>query len=220
MTVAASKKFAAIGEQVKFNIEARYFFGSPVARADVQYYIYRSRYYPWWWQDEDDSADFGMSSDDEESDGGYYGYGSDMVKEGEGVLDASGRLAVDFEVPQPGEKESWDYTYRLEAQVTDSSRRMIDGRASFTGTRGQIMANARTDRYVYFQGDTAKIVVTSDASVAPASVTLKFWSAGRRLRSRTKTAASTSATNRNSKSASFPRPGLTPTPEAKAATTT
>lgn len=178
VSVTASKKFAAVGEKVKFDVEARYFFGSPVTKADVQYYIYRSRYYPWWWHDEDDAADFGMTDGEEDSEGGGgYGYGEDMVKDGTGTLDANGHYSVEFEVPKPDEKESWDYTYRLEAQVTDSSRRTIEGKASFTGTRGQILANVRTDRYVYYQGDTAKIAVKTtdyEGRPMPANVTLKF----------------------------------------------
>jgi len=56
----------------------RHFFGEPVKQADVQYYVYRSRYYPWWWADEDDAAADETAG---EEDGGY-GYGNDMVKDG------------------------------------------------------------------------------------------------------------------------------------------
>src|SRR6185369_10225088 len=173
VTVTTGKKFAEVGEKVKFSIEARYFFGEPVKQADVQYYVYRSRYYPWWWADEDDSSSDDASSEDE----GGYGYGNDMVKDGQAVLNADGKLDVEFEVPRPDEKDSYDYTYRLEAQVTDSSRRTIEARASFIGTRGNIVANTRTDRYVYYEGDTAKIKVnTTDYEGRPLStgVTLKF----------------------------------------------
>jgi hypothetical protein len=74
-------------------------------------------------------------------------------------LDANGRLEVEFTVPPPDEKDPWDFTYRLEAQVTDSARRMIEGRASFVGTRGNVVATAQPERYVYYQGDTARIKV-------------------------------------------------------------
>lgn len=43
--VTGPKAFATAGESVRFSIDARYFFGSPVARADVKYYINRSRHY-------------------------------------------------------------------------------------------------------------------------------------------------------------------------------
>ncbi|HJZ68213.1 MAG TPA: MG2 domain-containing protein, partial [Blastocatellia bacterium] len=171
VTVTAPKKFAQVGEKVKFAIEARYFFGEPVKQADVQYYIYRSRYYPWWWADEEDAALDEAEAQDE------YGYGNDMVKDGQAVLNADGKLDVEFEVPKSDEKDSYDYTYRLEAQVTDQSRRTMEARASFVGTRGNVVANTRTDRYVYYQADTAKIQIrTSDYEGKPltAAVTLKF----------------------------------------------
>ncbi|MCW5971493.1 MAG: hypothetical protein KIT57_23540 [Blastocatellales bacterium] len=173
VTVKTPKQFVAVGEKTKFSIEANYFFGAPVANADVQYYIYRSRYYHWWWTPEDDGI--GAGEDDEES--GYYGYGNDMVKDGEARLDAQGRLEVEFTVPPPDAKAPRDYVYRLEAQVTDSSRRSIDGRASFVGTRGNIVAAADPERYVYYQGDTARIRVrTSDYEGKPlsAKVALQF----------------------------------------------
>jgi len=176
VNVTASKKFAPVGERTKFTVEARYFFGAPVANAEVKYYVYRSRYYYWWWRGEDEGDDLG-ADDEAEDGGGYYGYGNDMVKEGEGKLDAQGRLVIDFQVPPPDEKDPRDYTYRLEAQVTDASRRTIEGKASFVGTRGSIVASAQSERYVYYQGDNAKInIKTADYEGRPvaAKVTLKF----------------------------------------------
>lgn len=175
VTVTTPKKFVNVGEKTSFTVEAKYFFGAPVANAGVKYYIYRSRYYHPWWRSAEDAADF--VSEGEEESGEYYGYGNDMVEDGEAKLDAQGRVQIDFEVPQPDAKESADYTYRLEAQVTDSSRREIEGKTSFVGTRGNIVAFASTDRYVYNIGDTAKVKVrTSDYEGKPveAKVALKF----------------------------------------------
>src|SRR5207302_4998642 len=80
-------------------------------------------------------------------------------------------------VPSPGDQEEWDYTYRPEAEVTDASRRPEKSAASFTGTRGKTVDDAFPERYVYYQGDAAKIrVKTADYSGKPVSerVTLKF----------------------------------------------
>ncbi len=176
VTVKAPKQFIPVGEKTKFSVEAKYFFGEPVRNADVKYYIYRSRYYHWWWND-DDGDGIGASSEEDEGDNEYYGYGNDMVKEGEGKLDANGRLEIDFQVPNTDAKDPWDYTYRLEAQVTDSARRVIDGKASFVGTRGNVVAYAWPERYVYYQNDAARIKVkTADYEGRPVSakVTLKF----------------------------------------------
>ncbi|MGH9941528.1 MAG: alpha-2-macroglobulin family protein [Pyrinomonadaceae bacterium] len=179
VSVTTPQKFVPVGQQIQFNVSARYFFGAPVTRADVKYYIYRSRHYPYFFAAEPDPiADFGV---DEESDGGeggyYYGYGNSLVEEGEGKLDREGNLRINFDVPPPGEKDRWDYSYRLEAQVTDAARRTMQASASAVGTRGSVVADATTDRYVYYEGDTAKIKVrTSDYEGRPVSVPvgLKF----------------------------------------------
>ena len=179
VTVKGPKDFAAVGEKVRFTINANYFFGAPVTNADVHYYIYKQRYYHWWWGDEssdefDDAAGPENEGGDDE-DAGYYG--NDMVTEGEAEINSLGQAAVDFVVPAPEDKEEWDYSYRLEAEVTDASRREMQGAASFIGTRGKTVADAYPERYLYYQGDAAKIrVKTADYAGKPVAekVTLKF----------------------------------------------
>lgn len=174
VTVTTPKPFVAVGETTTYAVEGKYFFGAPLNGATVEYYIYRSRYYEPWWAEEDD----GIGKDDShEDDASGYGYDNDLVKNGEGRLDSSGKLNIDFTVPQPDPKQLWDYTYRLEAQVTDSSRRTNSASASFTGIRSNIVTKAEADKYVYFTGDTAKLRVrTSDYTGKPVSskVQLKF----------------------------------------------
>jgi uncharacterized protein YfaS (alpha-2-macroglobulin family) len=177
--VTGPKDFAAVGEKVKFGIGANYFFGAPVTNADVHYYIYKQRYYHWWWGDESsdefDDAAGPENEGDDENDEGYYG--SDLVTEGDAQINSKGEATVEFQVPAPEEKDEWDYSYRLEAQVTDASRREMKGSASFIGTRGKTVADAYPERYLYYQGDAAKIrIKTADYSGKPVSekVTLKF----------------------------------------------
>jgi len=173
VSVTAPKKFVAVGSTVKFSVEAKYFFGSPVTNADVQYYIYRSRYYHGWWGEEDEGEE-GEGEDESEY---YYGYGNDMVQDGEGSLNKQGRLEVEYTVPEPDENDPYDYTYRLEAQVTDAARRTIEGSASFVGTRGSVVANANPNRYVYAVGETARINVQTasyEGKPVAAQVTLEF----------------------------------------------
>ncbi len=177
VTVSAPGKFVQAGQKANFSIDAKYFFGAPVANAEVKYYIYRSRYYAWSYGNEDDSELTGEESDEEDQYSSYYGGGDDMVQESEGTLDARGHMNVDFQVPPPDEKDTSDYSYRLEAQVTDSARRTMDGAGSFVATRGTIVANANPERYVYHKGDVAKVVVnTSDYEGHPVatSVQLQF----------------------------------------------
>ncbi|HEX8336089.1 MAG TPA: MG2 domain-containing protein, partial [Pyrinomonadaceae bacterium] len=161
--VTTQQAFVRAGEAARFNVSAKYFFGSPVARASVKYYVYRSRYYGWWREGgEEEGDEFGADPTAEEGGGeGGSGYGDEMMLEGEGRLDAQGRLDVDFKVPPADPKEHWDYSYRLEAEVTDAARRSMSGSASLTGVRSNVVAYAYADRYVYNQGETARVNVTA-----------------------------------------------------------
>ncbi len=176
VTVRAADKFVVVNSKTKFTVEARYFFGAPVTRANVKYYVYRSRYYHWRGDDEEDD-DFGVTYEDENADDydSYGGYGDDMVSEGEGVLNKDGRLEIPFTVPATDAKQPFDFTYRLEAQVTDAARRANEGKASFIGTRGTITASAEAERYVYARGDIARIHIrTSDYENRPRAASLKL----------------------------------------------
>ncbi len=169
--VSTPKNFVAAGEKTKYTVEAKYFFGAPVKNADVKYYIYRSTYYPWWWANDDDETD---SEESDDSEGGY-GFGNDMVKEGEGRLNENGILEIPFDVPQPGKDETRDFSYRIEVTVTDSARREIEGKANFIGTRGNVVINAEAERYVYLVNDTARVKIkASDYDGKPVSTKVKL----------------------------------------------
>jgi alpha-2-macroglobulin len=174
VTVSAPGKFVQTGQKSNFSIDAKYFFGSPVANAEVKYYIYRSRYYAWHY-DNDDAEITGEDADEEDEYSQYYSGGDDLVEENEGSLDSRGHLNVDFQVPAADENDTNDYSYRLEAQVTDSARRTMDGAASFVATRGTIVADANPDRYVYTKGDVAKVRVnTSDYDGHPVATAVQL----------------------------------------------
>ncbi|HEU4711177.1 MAG TPA: MG2 domain-containing protein [Pyrinomonadaceae bacterium] len=166
--VKAAQRFIPAGSKANFDVSARYFFGAPVANAEVKYYIYRSRYYASYFGNEEEEVD--DDSDEYAEYGNYYG---DMVSQGEGKLDASGHLAVEFDVPQASQDDVWDFEYQIEAQVTDASRRTINASSSVVATRGSVIARARADRYVYRYGDTANLnVTTSDYEGRPVSANL------------------------------------------------
>ena len=172
VTVTTPKEFAPAGSKTKFDINARYFFGAPVADADVKYYVYRSRYYPYFGDEEVES-----SSEDDDEYAQYGNYYSDLVSDGEGKLDASGRMSVEFDIPESQKDDVWDFQYRLEAQVTDSSRRSINSTAAVVATRGSVVATAFPDKYVYNKGQTAKVKIsTTDYEGKPVSakLSLKF----------------------------------------------
>lgn len=161
--VTTPQQFVHAGERAHFTVSASYFFGSPVTHATVKYYIYRSRYYGWWQKSEgEDEDEFGADPTAEGGNSDYGGSGDEMVSEGDGKLNEQGRLDLDMTVPQADPKDDWDYSYRLEAEVTDASRRTMSDSASFTGVRSNTVAYAYPDRYVYNTGDTAKITIKAN----------------------------------------------------------
>jgi uncharacterized protein YfaS (alpha-2-macroglobulin family) len=162
VSVKTQQPFVMAGQKTKFTVAANYYFGAPVTHASVKYYVYRSRYYGWWREGAGDEEDeFGADPTAEEGGDSYNDYGDEMVLEGDGKLDAQGHLDVEYTVPQADPKDTYDYSYRLQAEITDASRRTLDASGSFTGVRSNTVAYASPERYVYSTGETARVNVTA-----------------------------------------------------------
>ncbi|HKG14884.1 MAG TPA: MG2 domain-containing protein, partial [Pyrinomonadaceae bacterium] len=163
VSVKTAQGYVMAGQKAKFTVAANYYFGAPVARAGVKYYVYRSRYYGWWREggEGDDADEFGADPTAEEEGGEYGGYGDEMMIEGDGRLDARGRLDIEYKIPDADPKETHDYRYRLQAEITDASRRSLEASASLVGVRSTVVAYASPERYVYSTGETARVLVTA-----------------------------------------------------------
>jgi uncharacterized protein YfaS (alpha-2-macroglobulin family) len=168
VSVKTAQGYVMAGQKAKFTVAANYYFGAPVARANVKYYVYRSRYYYGWWYEGDegegggdDVDEFGADPTAEEGGDSSGGYGDEMVLEGDGKLDAQGRLDIEYKIPDADSKDTYDYRYRLQAEITDASRRTMEASASLVGVRSTVVANAAPERYVYSTGETARVNVTA-----------------------------------------------------------
>ena len=137
------------GDEIKATVRANYFFGSPVANAQVEYFVYRGRYWRPWWRGSD--WEYLYESGDD-----FNMYRMEMVHSAEATLNADGTLEIS--VPTSATADD-DYVYRVQANVVDNSRRSISGARTVEVTRGEFYISARTDRYVYKPGDDAKINV-------------------------------------------------------------
>lgn len=129
------------GTRMEALIQARYYYGEPVAGAEVEYVVHRHRWYPFWW----DWEEFEPEEAEE-------AYGGEQVLQEKGRLDAEGNLAVSF----PLERGEHDYLYRIEARVMDEGGRVISGAGSFLGTRAPFLITARPERWVYGEGETVR----------------------------------------------------------------
>ena len=117
-------------------MEAKYYFGAPVAEAEISYRIFRSETAPlypfsfvWNWLYGDRYAVCTTSWQNEEV--RNVNYGKVLIRSGKGKTDATGKLTVEIDsadaVAKFGEK---DFSYSVEAEVKDSSNRVVSGSGS------------------------------------------------------------------------------------------
>jgi uncharacterized protein YfaS (alpha-2-macroglobulin family) len=151
------------GQPIKATIDARYYFGEPVANAKVKWVVHTSTYWPMG-RSEDDQADAGDSGGDDvadNSDNGDEGdtYGGDQEQEQSGSLDADGKLQIT--IPTKVDSKKQDLVYRIEARVTDAGNREIAGHGFALATYSSFFLTADPTSYVYSKGGTATINVTA-----------------------------------------------------------
>ena len=151
------------GQPIKATIDARYYFGEPVANAKVKWVVHTSTYWPMG-QSDDDQADAGESGGGDvadSSDNGDEGdtYGGDQEEEKSGTLDADGKLQIT--IPTKVDSKKQDLVYRIEARVTDAANREIAGHGFALATYGSFFLTAEPNSYVYSKGSTATINVAA-----------------------------------------------------------
>jgi hypothetical protein len=162
VTVEPDKEQVKLGGQVTAKIRGKYYFGAPVTQAKAKYRVFRDAYY----------HDYIPAGRFDWLYGSGYGYrrywdqwyqprpasSGELIKEGEGALGADGTLAVSFDTADA--KTRWpdvDHSYRIEAEVTDASRRTIQGSGRVLVTRTQFYLYATVENGFYRPGDKVKV---------------------------------------------------------------
>ena len=135
--VSAANRFVVQGGEAVATVQARYYFGQPVANARVRYVVNQQAYYsPLRWTD--------AAEDEGES---QYWYGDDQTVQGELRLDAQGRGEI--RVPLAVQEHGRDYSARIEAQVTDASSRQVSGNTIVHATVGTFMLSTQVNGYLF-----------------------------------------------------------------------
>jgi hypothetical protein len=150
--ITPDEKSYIAGDTVTATIQADYFFGEPVAQADVEYFIYQSRYYIPWWQDYGEDYQYGWYYATNEE---YEIWDSTLIDKGEALLDENGRVQIQIPPRQIG----YDAVFRIVAKVTDKNRMAVEGQSMVKMSRGLFTLRSITDRYSYDKGDTVKASV-------------------------------------------------------------
>lgn len=161
---AGRKKAFRLGETVEAGIQADYYFGGPVANASVEVVVYQNPYYRWWRP----PYDYPWFYTDMLPQQDYYGGEGQIVKRETLKTDAQGRASVFFTTPRGS---SQDLEYRIEARVTDASRREIVGSESVRVTRHRYEVYLQPAHCLYRPQDKVSIQVKAlDANQNPVSV--------------------------------------------------
>ena len=161
MKVTPARKRVLQGTSMEAEIEARYYFGEPVAGAAVKYVVYRSRYWAPWGE-----------ADDEDDPGTW---GQQEIASFDGKLNPDGKLSVVIDNPvAEKEEERFGWVYRIEARVTDAARREISGSGYVIAPYASYVITAQPNGYVYAAGETVKLKVEiRDYDGAPQSAPFK-----------------------------------------------
>lgn len=172
------KKTFRVGEKVEVNIQADYYFGGPVANANVEVVVYQNPFYhywhrpydyPWFYEDMNPQSQWGR----------WYGGQGQIIKRETLKTDATGKASLTFETPR---NSGQDFDYRVEARVTDSSRREIIGNGNVRVTRQRYYVYAEPGHNLYRPQDKVSIEFKAlDANEQPVQtegtvkVTRDYW---------------------------------------------
>ena len=146
--VAPASRFVVQGNDAVASVQARYYFGQPVANAKVRYVVNHQEYYsPLRWSDDGGG----------EEQGSEYWDGADQRIEGELRLDAQGRGEI--RVPLAVSRNGGDYSARIEAQVTDASSREVSGNTVVHATYGPFLIWAQVSGYIFRPSQPVQVSV-------------------------------------------------------------
>lgn len=154
------KKTFQLGDKVEIDIHAEYYFGGPVANANVEVVVYQKPFYhtwhsepeyPWYYQDMIPQP------------GRFYGQGQQIKRE---VIktDAAGNAHLTFQ----SQRQNQDLQYTIEARVTDQSRREVISQGNVQVTRQPYYVYLKNKHNLYRPQDKVSVDIKAlDANNQP-----------------------------------------------------
>ena len=182
VTVTPEKSRYTRGDIAKATIEARYFFGEPVASAKVHWMVSKETDWRLELGEEANNDDF----DPEEM--GYISRYGETSQEGDVTLDASGKAIISFatksqkeegkrekkeeksgdDVPIEETREPQAETFTLSATATDSAERAAEGTGRVSVVSGEYILQVVPDGYLGTVGQAKTVsVFVKDAEGKP-----------------------------------------------------
>lgn len=140
-----------LGDIVSVEVDAQYYFGGPVADAEVEYIIYQNEHYHLYYP----PRQYGWYYEDMYQRNYYRGNGQ-LIKQTRIKTDTEGKAIFTFETP---EKSPNDLRYHIEVRVVDQSRREIRAAGDIKVTRTSYFAFLTPKHNLYRPGDKAEIEI-------------------------------------------------------------
>ena len=161
--VTTARKRYTRGERIEAKVSAQYYFGAPVAGAEVEYRVMRSPYFFYLGEDDEESYDDSGSGGDYEG----YGYGEE-IETGRAETGADGVAHLNIPTKRPfqawgkqeegaTEGEGSDYEYTIAVTVTDPSRKEVTAEGSTLVTQGEFALSLTPASWVAKPGDAADV---------------------------------------------------------------
>ncbi len=158
VTVGLPTEQVRFGTRVNATVEAQYFFGGAVAGGRVEWKVFRTGWWPWFGRRGEYDYLFGSDAwirpRHEQS-------GRELVASGSGVLDGSGKLPIGFETGTEAANPGDGSRFLIEAQVTDESRRTLDGSGSLLVTKRALSLDVTPKQNFYLAGENVECEIHS-----------------------------------------------------------
>lgn len=176
VAVTPSAAEVADGEEIIFTVDASYFFGGPVANADVSWNVVSRDYYfrwdgPGYYDWTNDPTSFTYSFDP-------FGFSfGESIADGTGRTNSQGQLEVTLAADLSRFNQSQVYTF--EAVVTEAADQPIAGRVSVIVHQGRVYVGLAPQSYIANAGaDSAidlRVVDWQQQAIANQSVEVIFY---------------------------------------------
>jgi uncharacterized protein YfaS (alpha-2-macroglobulin family) len=142
-----------LGDTLELEVVAEYTFGGPVAAATVELVVYEQPYYRYW----QPQQRYGWLAESSLRRMPYRG-GKEIKRE-RLTTDAEGRATL--RLPTPFGRDS-DLQFRIEARVTDGSRREVSGETSIRVGQRSYGVQLAADHRIYRPGDRVRVGLRSE----------------------------------------------------------
>ena len=144
VTVETDEIEYAQGDEINVTAQATYYFGGPVADAEVRYSVLSADHFfnyqgEGWW----DFTDYDFSRYRYED---YYSFYGELIADGTGTTDAEGRFTFSLEADIAEYLASQRFT--LEVTVTDVNNQEVSNRTEAVVHKGVYYIGLRPERYV------------------------------------------------------------------------